>query len=357
MSHIGGGVFEYELFSSCGKRISYSFTIDNQNETIQSGCCIGSTSARSIVIPDADTLLPTVCFSSCDSCETGTLVTFKVALQNPTAQGVYIAGSFNNWSLTSSPMTFDSVQGLYQYSTVLTAGTNIEYKFVLGNQFENVQGLCASGSFNNRTLSVPTSDTVLPVVCFSSCSPCPPPPAPVNVTFRVDMSLQSVGPNGVFLTGSFNGWTPIPMTANGSVYSATVPILSGSNIEFKFRNDTSLFENVPSYCGVSDGFGGFNRFLTVPTSDTILPVVCFSSCSPCPPASLVTFRVDLGLLAPDPNGIHIAGNFQGWNPASTPLTFDSTGGFWYLTTSLPEGDSVFYKFVNGNTWGNDEIVP
>ncbi|WP_200876121.1 glycogen-binding domain-containing protein, partial [Schleiferia thermophila] len=168
MSHIGGGVFEYELFSSCGKRISYSFTIDNQNETIQSGCCIGSTSARSIVIPDADTLLPTVCFSSCDSCETGTLVTFKVALQNPTAQGVYIAGSFNNWSLTSSPMTFDSVQGLYQYSTVLTAGTNIEYKFVLGNQFENVQGLCASGSFNNRTLSVPTSDTILPVVCFSS---------------------------------------------------------------------------------------------------------------------------------------------------------------------------------------------
>jgi 1,4-alpha-glucan branching enzyme len=317
---------------------------------------------RFLTVPTSDTILPVVCFSSCSPCPPASLVTFRVdlGLLAPDPNGIHIAGNFQGWNPASTPLTFDSTGGFWYLTTSLPEGDSVFYKFVNGNTWGNdeiVPATCGIGAPANRWLVVPTPDTILPVVCFASCSPCPPPPAPVNVTFRVDMSLQSVGPNGVFLTGSFNGWTPIPMTANGSVYSATVPILSGSNIEFKFRNDTSLFENVPSSCGVSDGFGGFNRFLTVPTSDTILPVVCFSSCSPCPPTSLVTFRVDLGLLAPDPNGVHIAGNFQGWNPASTPLTFDSTGGFWYLTTSLPEGDSVFYKFINGNTWGNDEIVP
>ncbi|GCD80873.1 hypothetical protein JCM30197_21200 [Schleiferia thermophila] len=243
----------------------------------------------------------------------------------------------------------------------ILSGSNIEFKFRNDTSlFENVPSSCGvSDGFGgfNRTLSVPTSDTVLPVVCFSSCSPCPPTSL---VTFRVDLGLLSPDPNGVHIAGNFQGWnpasTPLTFDTTGGFWYLTTSLPEGDSVFYKFVNGNTWGndENVPATCGIG---APANRWLVVPTSDTVLPAVCFASCSPCPPTSLVTFRVDLGLLAPDPNGVHIAGNFQGWNPASTPLTFDSTGGFWYLTTSLPEGDSVFYKFINGNTWGNDENVP
>lgn len=67
----------------------------------------------------------------------------------------------------------------------------------------------------------------------------------------------------------------------------------------------------------------------------------------------VTFKVDMFGLNVSPAGVHIAGTFQGWNPGATPMT--NTGGtIWEYTASLPEGDTVHFKFVNGNTWGNDE---
>ena len=56
------------------------------------------------------------------------------------------------------------------------------------------------------------------------------------------------------------------------------------------------------------------------------------------------------------DGVHIAGNFQGWTPGSTPMTLVGNGIYQY-TATLNQGDSIQYKFINGNTWNNDESVP
>jgi hypothetical protein len=59
-------------------------------------------------------------------------------------------------------------------------------------------------------------------------------------------------------------------------------------------------------------------------------------------------------LSVSPQGVHVAGDFQGWDPAGTPLV-DQGNGLWSADVLLPEGLIVF-KFINGNAWGSEETV-
>lgn len=78
----------------------------------------------------------------------------------------------------------------------------------------------------------------------------------------------------------------------------------------------------------------------------------------------VTFRVDMNQqIAVSPNGVHVAGNFQAaagypgdWNPSTTELTDANNDGIYELTVQLPAG-SYQYKYINGNAWGSDELIP
>jgi Secretion system C-terminal sorting domain/SprB repeat len=51
----------------------------------------------------------------------------------------------------------------------------------------------------------------------------------------------------------------------------------------------------------------------------------------------------------------LAGSFQNWNPGSTVMT-NVGGGIWEKTMLVFQGNAE-YKFINGNTWGDEEIVP
>jgi len=102
-----------------------------------------------------------------------------------------------------------------------------------------------------------------------------------QVTFRVNMALQTINPNGAFLAGSFNGWTDEAMTNMGNgIWSLTKALDLGETYQYKFKNGPSGWEQAPAACGVDDGNGGYNRSIT-PTADVTLPAVCFASCSPC----------------------------------------------------------------------------
>lgn len=64
-----------------------------------------------------------------------------------------------------------------------------------------------------------------------------------------------------------------------------------------------------------------------------------------------------------PTGVHVAGNFQAaagfgadWNPATTPLSDPNGDGIYELLLNVPEG-YYFYKFINGTTWPEAELVP
>ena len=69
-----------------------------------------------------------------------------------------------------------------------------------------------------------------------------------------------------------------------------------------------------------------------------------------------TVQVDMSEVpSVSPNGVHIAGAFQGWNAGSTPLV-DFGNGIWSAAVEVPAG-AFQCKFINGNAWGTEETVP
>ncbi|MBX7052057.1 MAG: T9SS type A sorting domain-containing protein [Flavobacteriales bacterium] len=110
------------------------------------------------------------------------------------------------------------------------------------------------------------------------------------VTFQVDMSQMVISPQGVHLAGDFQAWDPaatLMTDIGGGVYSITLDLPPGV-YEYKFINgDTwGTDEIVPIACGIDDGMGNINRFVTI-SADVVLPAVCFGQCNVCQPASFV----------------------------------------------------------------------
>ncbi|MCO6476319.1 MAG: lamin tail domain-containing protein [Phaeodactylibacter sp.] len=180
----------------------------------------------------------------------------------------------------------------------------------------------------------------------------------VNVTFRVDMSQETVAPEGVHLAGSFQNWmpgdTPMADDDGDGVWELTLMLEVNQTYEFKYVNGDQWGddESVPPACALNQ-----NRFVEVAEEAIVLDVVCFSSCSSCSGLYNVTFRVDMSEQDVSPDGVHIAGNFQGWVPDATPMADDDGDGVWEYTTQLGGNTSYQYKFINGKNWGFDEAVP
>ena len=66
----------------------------------------------------------------------------------------------------------------------------------------------------------------------------------------------------------------------------------------------------------------------------------------------VTFSVDMNNETVAAEGVHVAGNFQGWDPAATMLSDDDMDGVYTLTVDVSDTlGLVEYKFINGNAWG------
>ncbi len=178
-------------------------------------------------------------------------------------------------------------------------------------------------------------------------------PAPmVAVTFQVDMSNQTLTGSGAGLSGTFNGFDFLAMNDQGDgLYSVTVDLEAGATVEYKFRNGDD-YENVPGACGVGD-FN--NRSLEVPSEPTTIPVVCYASCQACAQTYDLTFQVDASQVNDvDAAGIHISGNFNGYNPE--PMT-DAGDGMYTFTAQVEEGSEVLWKYLNGSSYDFVESVP
>jgi len=374
MAEMGDNIYEITVVLSSGdyhefkyiNGISFDFV-----ELVPEACGVPDGQGgfnRYFTVPENDTTFSLVCFGSCEPClppQPVHTVIFRVDMTNEivSPNGIHLAGSFQGWN----PETFEMTNignNIYEYPVILEEMDYHEYKFINGNTFEGaemVPGACAQNG--NRFLEVPSQDTTLTAVCFGSCEPCVP-PTPVNVTFLVDMTYEVISPDGVHIAGSFQGWDPAAtaLTDLGeNIYGITLPFPGGEYHEFKFINGTSfdVAETVPEECGVPDGFGGYSRYITVPGNDTTLMPVCFSSCEICgpPPVDVdVTFRVDMANEDVSLLGVHLAGDFQGWDPGATLMT-NTTEAIYEYTFTLQSGSVHEYKFINGNAWGMDETVP
>jgi len=107
------------------------------------------------------------------------------------------------------------------------------------------------------------------------------PPQVFDVTFRVNASLITVDPAGMKIAGSFTNWADADMVDQGNgLWTYTAQLTEGVQALYKFKNGPNGWESGQAACGVSDGFGGFNRAIT-PTASATLSAVCFNECGPC----------------------------------------------------------------------------
>lgn len=73
----------------------------------------------------------------------------------------------------------------------------------------------------------------------------------------------------------------------------------------------------------------------------------------------VTFTVNMNGYMTFPGNdplsgdMHLAGDFQGWTPANSPMT-ETSPGIWTISASVPANSDIQYKFVVGNDWGENE---
>ncbi len=343
------------MLTATGSGTSYSATIPAQPDgsTVQ---YYAMTSTVSGITADYD--LYSLSKSTAQSYASAALppvtISFRVDMQNETVApgGLFVSGSFNAWSATANPLTLISGT-TYGANIALAQGSSIEYKFVNGSTYEaGISGGCINGS-GNRIYSVGSSNATIPSTCFAKCNACV---AKVATTFRVNMNGLTVSANGVHIAGDFGSnypqWTPgaIGLTdQGGGIYATTLMLVPGQVVPFKFLNGNAWGqdEGVPGACNV-----GGNRSYTVPAGASSTPLVCFGTCGTC---ITVTFRVDMTGETVSPNGVHIAGAFQGWNPGTTQLS--NIGGNVYARTVLVDPNQVSdYKFLNGNNWGTDESV-
>jgi len=193
----------------------------------------------------------------------------------------------------------------------------------------------------------------------------------VNLTFRVDMSKETISVDGVHIAGDFqqeagfsSDWDPAAIALNDSdndnIYEVTVSIPSGTWY-YKFINGDAWSdkpETPDPACSFDDGSGNYNRKVTLGTRDRVLPVVMFDSCN-----SVVKFSVNMSKENISTDGVHVMGDFQeaagytgNWNAGSNQM-YDTDGDSIYKTElQMPPGN-YHYVYVNGNTDLSSEKPP
>ncbi len=185
----------------------------------------------------------------------------------------------------------------------------------------------------------------------------------VPVTFSVDMNNETVAAEGVHVAGNFQGWDPAATMLSDDdmdgVYTLTVDVSDTLGlVEYKFINGNAwgADEAAPEACAWN---GGTNRYFEL-SGETVLDTPCFGQCGACG-TTTVLFKVDMSQEdAINPVGVHMNGNFNGWDGSNFLMMDDADGDMIYTYVANVDGamlepmDTVLFKFVNGNAWGFDE---
>ena len=247
------------------------------------------------------------------SCVQYSNVTFQVDMNKvdgSTFTTPELNSTFNNWCGNCNAMSDADGDNVWDVTVSLAEGDTIEYKYSADGwtiqEMNDPNASCTNGNvtYTNRVLTIPAADTVLPVVCWSSCDACA-----IDVTLSVNMAWEvangAIDTSGVYVAGTWQSWNPSGsqmLDTNGDgVYHITFSTALGESLQYKFLNGMDWTNAEPTAdlasCGVSDGFGGYNRTATLGNADTVFAPVCFGKCYDC----AVSIDEALGSISLFPN--------------------------------------------------------
>ena len=67
--------------------------------------------------------------------------------------------------------------------------------------------------------------------------------------------------------------------------------------------------------------------------------------------------IHFALVAPRASQVTVVGDFNGWDPAATPMRKLSTGATWTAAIAVPEGRYAYAFVIDGRTWMPDPTAP
>lgn len=356
---------------------NYEFKFINDNdwagvEDVPNACQVevNGNDNRYLTVSDMDTGLST-CFASCGPCGMYTL-RFRVDMSledaiNP--DGVHVAGSFQGtWDPGASMLSDGDGDLVYEhyfsFDGSVIVDDMIQYKYINGNTWEDPNEFLndCGDEFGNRTIEITEMNQVIDVYCFNQCGPCLQPTA---VTFRVDMSNETVSADGVHMAGAFQGWDPSATELldddTDDIYEVTLDIAPGT-YEYKFINGDSwdapdVNEQPPAECNVNN-----NREITIGT-DPMTVTFCFNQCTETcvadPDPADITFRVNMMEETVSADGVWLIGGFTDpqWQAGATEMTDDDTDGIYEATLNVSGSAEIFYKFTNGDPYPDGNVDP
>ena len=194
----------------------------------------------------------------------GTGFRLVVTNGNPAYENIRIKGAMNEWTPDITGYTDDFSTFYLDVAGGMAEGT---YEWGVIEDDGSEWGIWLLPPGPNLMLTIDSTGMPSGDMVFDIASPQP----ETSLTFNCDMNAFEGNYNTVHVRGSFNGWdtSPTNMTDDDEdgIYSVTVTVEQGMDYLFKFITDGSNYEDVPSACGADDGYGGYNRSVSVGTGD------------------------------------------------------------------------------------------
>lgn len=299
----------------------------------------------------------------------------RVGYEDPGNMAFEIAGDFTtpNWDSDPNAQLVSAGNGVYTNTYIVATAGAHQFKFRSSGTWSGAQIGADFGGGNNASFTTTSANqpvlftldlrngrwfAVQPqTVCF--------------VRFQVDMTLVAATdpnfiPSSVTVNGDAFGWggtacTNNPNSPTPNVYSAVIPLLAGTAVQYQFR-----YSNGQTVYDALNGQSGVNRTLTVPDlSSTNVPAVFFNDAAPDDLLNVdtaVTFSVNManavlyGTATPfDPqnDSLFTVGDFNNWtfgsplDIADYRLTDPDNDLIYTCTVTFPKGHNraLTYKYA------------
>jgi hypothetical protein len=190
------------------------------------------------------------------------------------------------------------------------------------------------------------------------------------VRFAVNMKYSGMlNSNDAYMSSTFqtaigmggdltHGYLHLTQSASDTnIYYATYNIPAFQMYEYQFELGIAGYdiENIPVE---SQSLANGYRWLYVDSlnNDTLMMPAVYYSGNNTATDTMYRFKVNMSNETVSANGVHIAGDFQGNNPSTLRMYSFGNGIYEYMAWLTP-ATMVHYKFYNGNTIANVEIIP
>ncbi len=177
-------------------------------------------------------------------------------------------------------------------------------------------------------------------------------PTDKNVNFKVNMNTYSGNFDKVYLSGQFNDWSgesnPLQDDDLDGIWEGSIAVPNGA-YEYKITLDNWVKQE--SFLGTEEctkTTDGFTNRLMLVGGDTDVPEFCFNSCYACGNEAKITFRLGMGSVTPNAEGVWLAGGASFDVPGGRyKMKDDDADGVYEIVVPRKKGFSSFYAFANG----------